>query len=272
MPFPIHSTRKNTSLRPHTSPSGRRRFWLLAALLSTAIQLPALAADKVPRQANGKPDFSGIWQTTSAADDDLEPHGSRKDVPPGVGVVEGGTIPYLPAALEKKKKNFASRDKLDPRLKGWSLGVPRGIYYRQPIQILQRARDLTIVHQFGNSVRTIHTNGTWHPPGEPRELWLGDSRAKWEGDTLVVDVTDFNDETWLDRAGNFHSDALHVVERWRLIDANTIDYSARIEDPKVFSAAWTVRVLLHRHREKDFQLIEDYRFTLDFDQFYPPKP
>lgn len=247
---------------------------LLAALLATlAFSAGALAAgQKIPRAANGHPDFSGIWQTTSAADYDLEPHSARKDAPPGAGIVEGGRIPYLPAALAQKQKNFAARDSADPRLKGWTLGTPRAVYYPEPFQIFQRARDLTLVHQFGHSVRTIHTNGTPHPGGETNEFWLGDSRGHWEGDTLVVDVSDFNDETWLDRAGNFHSDALHVVERWTFLDPNTIEYKARIEDPKVFSAPWDISAILHRHREKNFQLIEDYRFTLDYDQYYPPKP
>lgn len=251
----------------------RRALALLAAMtLGSAAAAVAAPAPNIPRTANGKPDLSGIWETMSAADYDLEPHSARKDAPPGAGVVEGGTIPYLPAALEKRRKNFEARDKLDPRLKGWTLGTPRAVYYRAPFQIFQRPRDLTLVHQFGHSVRTIHTNGTPHPGGETREFWLGDSRGTWEGDTLVVDVKDFNDETWLDRAGNFHSDALHVVERWTLVDANTIEYKARLEDPKVFSAPWNISVLLHRHREKNFQLIEDYRYTLDYDQHYPPKP
>ena len=100
----------------------------------------------------------------------------------------------------------------------------------------------------------------------------GDSRAKWEGDTLVVDVKHFNDKTWLDGAGNYHSDALHVIEKWSFIDPNTLEYQATIDDPKVYSRPWNLSVILYRHREKDFQLIEDYRFTLDYDQYYPPKP
>ena len=116
------------------------------------------------------------------------------------------------------------------------------------------------------------TETTLHPEITDNEFWLGDSRAKWEGDTLVVDVRDFVEDTWLDRAGNFHSTALHVVERWTLVDANTIEYKATLEDPEVFSKPWTLSVFLHRHREKDFQLIEDYCYTLGFDQFYPPRP
>jgi hypothetical protein len=148
------------------------------------------------------------------------------------------------------------------------LGTPRGIYYPEPFQIFQRGEDLTVVFEFGHSVRTIHTNGTEHP-AEKGEFWLGDSRGHWEGDTLVVDVTDFEDETWLDRAGDFHSTDMHVIERWKFLDANTIDYKATIEDPQVFSRPWDIEVFLYRHREKDFQLIENYCFTLDYDKYYP---
>ena len=249
-----------------------RRLAASLLMLGTLVASTAYATNttKLPR-LNGKPDFSGIWQTTSDADYGLEPHGNRDDAPPSAGVVEGGVIPYLPQTLEQRKKNFEKRDSDDPRLKGFTLGTPRGIYYRAPFQILQRAKDLTLVFQYGNSVRTIFTNGTTHPKGDPQEFWLGDSRARWEGDTLVVDVVDFVEDTWLDRAGNYHSDALHVVERWRFLDANTIEYKATLDDAKVFSRPWTLSVLLHRHREKNFQLIEDYRFTTPYDALYPPR-
>jgi hypothetical protein len=244
----------------------------LASLLIVCVALVPLcaqAAEKIPRLPSGKPDFSGIWQTTAAADYDLEPHSGRRDGPPGPGVVEGGKIPYLPAALEQRKKNFAARQTDDPRLKCWTLGTPRGIYYPEPFQIFQRDRDVSIVFQFGHSVRTIHTNGTLHPEVTDNEFWLGDSRGKWEGDTLIVDVRDFTDETWLDRSGNFHSKALHVVEHWKFLDANTLEYRATLDDPNVFSEPWTLSVLLHRHREKNFQLIENYCHTLDYDKYYP---
>lgn len=249
------------------SPGLKKLGGVLSIVSLIAFSLPSQAAEKIPR-LNGKPDFSGIWQTTSAADYDLEPHSARIDAPPGPGVVEGGEIPYKPEALAKRKQNFDNRFNADPRLKGWTLGVPRGIYYPEPVQIFQRARDLTLIHQFGHSVRTIHTNGTDHPQ-DPNDWWLGDSRANWQGDTLVVDVKHFNDETWLDRSGNYHSDALHVIERWKLLDANTIEYSATLEDEKVFTRPWVINVILHRHREKNFQLVEDYRYTLDYDQHYP---
>ena len=242
---------------------------VLLVLIAGSTSVAAAAREKLPRLHSGRPDFSGIWQTTSAADYDLEPHSARKDAPPGPGVVEGNVIPYLPAALEQKKRNFESRDTQDPRLKCWMLGTPRGIYYPEPFQILQRDSDVTLVFQFGHSVRTIFTNGTLHPQATDNEFYLGDSRGHWEGDTLVVDVTDFNEDTWLDRAGNFHSPQLHVIERWKFLDANTIEYQATLEDPLVFSRPWSLSVILHRHREKNFQLIENYCFTLDFDKYYP---
>lgn len=240
---------------------------VLFTVSSFLVAASSSAAEKIPK-ANGHPDFSGIWQSTSAADYGLEPHAMRKDAPPSAGIVEGGELPYLPKALEQRNKNFENRNTDDPRLKGWTLGVPRGIYYPEPFQIFQRPRDITIFHQFGHSVRTIHTNNTQHPE-DPNDWWFGDSRGHWEGNTLVVDVKHFNDGTWFDRAGNFHSDALHIVERWQLLDSNTIEYKATIEDEKVFSRPWNISVILHRHREPNFQLIEDYRFTLEYDQYYP---
>ncbi|WP_298174193.1 hypothetical protein [Novosphingobium sp.] len=250
---------------------------LLAALAwpvpspAETVPAPATAPAPIPRTAEGKPDFSGIWQVLGEAEYDLEPHTGRRDAPPGPGVVVSGTIPYRPEALAQRQRNFEVRGKDDPRLKCFVLGVPRGIYYQAPFQIFQRPADLTLVHQFGNQVRTIRTDGSLHPEEQHQELWLGDSRGRWDGDTLVVDVTDFNEETWLDRAGNYHSEELHVIERWTLIDANTIDYRATLDDPKVYTKPWTINVLLHRRRDKGFQLIEDYCYTLDYAPFYPHK-
>lgn len=267
----------NSRFTPHAGLS-----WAAGLLITLSCALclpstPSLAATaakhstgKLPRTRDGLPDFSGIWQTTSAADFDLEPHAGRRDAPPGPGVVEGGALPYLPAALEQRKKNFEARLSSDPRLTCITPGVPRSVYTPEPFQIFQRARDLTLYHQFGGNVRTIHTNHTEHP-AEPNEWWLGDSRGTWAGDTLVVDVKHFNDVTWLDRAGNFHSDALHVVERWKLLDANTLQYRATVEDAKVFSRPWNLEVILHRHREKNFQIIENYCFTQPYEAFYPPQ-
>jgi len=226
------------------------------------------AATGIPRGADGKPDFSGIWQALSGADYGLEPHLATKDEPPGAGVVEGNQIPYQPSALAQRAKNFAARANADPRHKCFTLGTPRGIYGNEPFQIFQRPRDLTLLFEFGHPVRTINTNGTEHPDGHI-DFWLGDSRGHWDGDTLVVDVTDFNGETWLDRVGDFNSDELHLVERWSYLDRNTIRYRATFEDPKVYTRPWTLEVLLYRRLEPNAQIIENYCATQDFDEYYP---
>jgi hypothetical protein len=239
-------------------------------LLLLLTVLGATAAD-IPRGRDGKPDFSGIWQSLSGADYGLEPHPATTDGPPGLGVIVGGTIPYQPWAVEQRAKNFAARAKNDPRNQCFTLGTPRGLYNNEPFQIFQRPRDLTILFEFAHPVRTIHTNGTEHPDGHI-DFWLGDSRGRWEEDTLVVDVVDFNGETWLDRVGNFHSDELHLVERWNFVDGNTIRYRATFEDSKVYTRPWSIELLFYRRLEPNVQLIENYCSTLEYDKYYPVPP
>ena len=229
---------------------------------------PSAASATLPRTADDHPDFSGIWQALSGPEFDIEAHGPRKDAPPGLGIVEGGVIPYTPRGLAQRQQNVAARATADPRNKCFTLGVLRGTYSGEPFQIFQRPRDLTLLYQFGHPVRTIHTNGTRHPDGHI-DFWLGDSRASWDGDALVVDVNDFNGETWLDRAGNYASDQLHVVERWRLLDTNTLEYRATLDDPAVYTRPWSLSVLLHRRREPNAQVLENYCYTLDYDRYYP---
>jgi hypothetical protein len=249
----------------------RRSAFLVALAMLATGATPPQDKVKIPRGADGHPDFSGIWQAPSEIDYDLQPHAGSRDAPPSPGVVEGGALPYRPEALPQKQQNFEARATDDPRLHCYVLGVPRSVYYPAPFQIFQRGRDLTLVHQFGHQVRTIHTNGTLHPKETDQEFWLGDSRGHWEGDTLVVDVKDFNDRTWFDRAGDYHSTDLHVVEKWRYLDPNTISYTATVDDPQVYTKPWTINVLLNRRREKNFELIEDYCFTLRYEKFYPNK-
>lgn len=241
-----------------------RSIWAVGVM---TVSLTA-AADTVPRTPEGKPDFSGIWQALSGPEFDIEPHGYRIDAPPGQGIVVGGKIPYLSEALDERQRRFERRATDDPRLQCFSLGTPRAVYYPEPFQIFQDQDALTLLFQFSHRARTIHTNGSVHPPAGIG-FWFGDSRAHWEGDALVVSVTDFNGETWLDRAGNFHSDQLHVTEKWEFIDANTIQYSATLSDPAVYQQPWTLEVLLHRHREPGFQLIENTCYTLGYDDYYP---
>jgi hypothetical protein len=245
-------------------------FSLCGVAAADGAEIPP-AASGLPRAADGKPDFSGIWQSLGGADYGLEPHLATKDGPPGAGAVEGNVIPYRPAALAQRARNFASRATADPRNKCFTLGTPRGLYNNEPFQILQRPRDLTVIYEFGHPVRTIHTNGTEHPDGHI-DFWLGDSRGHWDGDTLIVDVTDFNGETWLDRVGNFNSDELHLVERWSYVDRNTLRYRATFEDPKVYTRPWSLELLFYRRLEPNVQLIENYCATLDYDDYYPLGP
>jgi hypothetical protein len=222
----------------------------------------------IPRTASGKPDLSGIWQTLSTAEYDLEPHHARRDAPASLGVVEGGKIPYQASALDIKRDNFVNRRTRDPAAKCFMPGIPRATYLPHPFQIFQADKQLTFIYVFGETVRTVHANGSKHPEGHI-DWWMGDSRAHWEGDTLVVDVTHFNDQTWLDRAGNFHSDALHVVERYTLAGPDHIEYEALIEDPKVFTRPWKINLILYRHKEKNFQLLEYKCYAFDLEKHYP---
>ncbi|HTE41670.1 MAG TPA: hypothetical protein VK629_12615 [Steroidobacteraceae bacterium] len=239
--------------------------WVHAQTQSSKAKVAKTAG--IPRSASGKPDLSGIWQTLSTADWDLEPHHARADSPAGLGVVDG-PIPYQEWALLKKKENFANRVSLDPAAKCFMPGIPRATYKPFPFQIFQSEHQLTVLYEFGETARTIHANGSKHPDGHI-DWWLGDSRGHWEGDTLVVDVIHFNDKTWFDRAGNFHSDELHVVERYTLIDRDTIEYHATIEDPKVFTRPWSINLLLYRHKEENFQLLEYKCFAFDLEKDYP---
>ncbi len=220
------------------------------------------------QQTDPKPDLSGFWQVLNSAEWDIQAHAARKDAPAGLGVVEGNEIPYQDWAAKKKQENFSHRAELDPFSKCYLPGVPRITYTPLPLQILQSSQQVTILYEYAHAVRNIYTNGSQHPGGHI-DWWLGDSRAKWEANTLVVDVTDFNDQTWFDRSGNFHSDALHVVERYTLIDPDHIRYQATIDDPKVFTRPWTMDMLLYRHKEPKFQLLENECYGFDLEKYYP---
>jgi len=225
----------------------------LAAAAAEA-QTAGAAQARVPRTTDGKPDLSGIWQVMNTAQWDIQDHSAQKGVPAGLGVVEGNDIPYKPEALAKKKSNYDKRAMLDPEMKCYLPGVPRATYLSFPFQIVQAPSQVTFLYEYAHTVRNIFMN-TPHIEGQ-LYWWMGDSRGRWEGDTLVVDVTDFNDETWFDRAGNFHSDALHVIERYTLTDPDHIAYEATIEDAKVFTRPWKMSMIVNRHKEKNFRLLE----------------
>jgi len=179
--------------------------------------------------------------------------GAVGGVPAGAGVVEGDEIPYQPWALAKKKENAEHWLERDPEIKCFMPGVPRATYMPYPFQILQGTDTILIAYEFAGTTRTIHMNKVGNSPSPS---WMGLSRGRWEGDTLVVDVTDFNDETWFDRAGNFHSDALHIVERYTAVSPYHLMYEVTVEDPKVFTRPWKMRMPLYRRTEKDKRILE----------------
>ena len=170
-------------------------------------------------------------------------------------MVEGNEIPYQPWALAKKRENFENRRTADPDSQGYLPGVPRIMYMPFPFQIFQTPNHVAIVFEYARASRTIYTNGTPHPQGHI-DFWMGDSRGRWEGDALVVDAIHFGGQTWFDRAGNFHSDALHLIERFTLIGPDHINYEVTIEDPKVFTRPWKMSMPLYRRKEPNVRLLD----------------
>jgi hypothetical protein len=257
---------------------GMKTIFTAAVLAAVALPLAGQSPPyRAPRAENGKPDLNGIWQSMNEANYDLEGHSARPAmavrpgpygpvpaapvlalgavgaVPPSLGVVEGGDIPYKPEALAQKKQNQENWLNRDPEIKCYLPGVPRATYIPQPFRILQSNSQLFIAYQYAGAVRNIYLKD---PGPAPVDSWMGQSFGRWEGDTLVVDVTGFNDQSWFDRAGNFHSDALHVVERYTRTSPDVISYEATIEDPKVFTRPWKISMPLYRRQEKNAQILD----------------
>jgi hypothetical protein len=231
------------------------RSMIAVAVLSVEPTPAAAQGLAPPRTADGKPNLQGIWQVLNTAAWDIQDHHARLGVPGGQGVVEGDEIPYQPWALAKRRENFETRQTADPETKGYLPGVPRIMYMPFPFQIFQTPTHVTIAFEYGHGIRILYTNGTPHPE-RPFDMWLGDSRGRWEGDTLVTDVVHFTDQTWFDRARNLHSEALHLVERYMLIGPDHLAYEVTIEDPKVFTRPWKMSMLFYRRKEPNLRLLE----------------
>ena len=243
----------------------------IAVAIATAATIPLFAnliaskaqVSQARRTADGKADLNGIWQALNTANWDLQQHAAQAGqvvalgavgaVPAGLGVVEGNEIPYLPDAAAKKKENFDRRLTADPEVKCYLPGVPRATYMPYPFQIVQTPNYILMAYEYAGATRTIHMDKA---PPSPADSWMGHSVGRWQGDTLVVDVTSLNDQTWFDRAGNFHSDALHVIERYTPLGPDALTYEATIEDPNVFSRPWKISMPLYRRLEKNAQLLE----------------
>jgi hypothetical protein len=241
----------------------RPRIGVAILLAVAAVVAAAAQSGQTPRTADGKPNFTGIWQAMNAANWDIQAHAARQgpvialgaafSIPGGWSVVDGDEIPYTPAALAKKKENEANWLTRDPEIKCYMPGVPRATYMPYPFQIVQSPNTIVMAYEFANASRTIRMNSQ---EKSPSPAWMGWNIGRWDGDTLVIDVTDQMEETWFDRAGNHHSDAIHVVERISVMDPNTLNYEATIDDPKTFTRPWKITMPLYRHREKNAQLVE----------------
>ena len=253
-------------------------FKTLVAIL-LVISFSANAAEyKAPRGPGGvNPDINGVWQALNSANYDIEihtashamqvregPHGPLPTVktlylgavgavPPGLGVVVGGKIPYTAEGLAKKEENKANWIDRDPEVKCFLPGIPRATYMPQPFQIFQSADSVFMAYQYAGAVREVFMED----PGEaPVDSWMGWSAGRWEGDTLVVEVTGQYDSTWFDRAGNHHSDQMKVTERYTPISPYHLQYEATIEDPLTFTEPWTISMPLYRRMEDNAQLME----------------
>ncbi len=255
----------------------RKAIVLLCGMLLPAA-LAQAEAYKAPRGPGGvHPDLNGIWQALNSANYDIEMHTARHSlqerqgphgplpavktlylgavgaVPPGLGVVVGHKIPYTAEALKKRDENRKHWIDRDPEVKCYLPGVPRATYMPHPFQIFQSSDAVFIAYQYAGATREIYMED----PGEaPVDSWMGWSHGRWEDDTLVVKVTGQLDSTWFDRAGNHHSAAMVVTERYTPMSANHLLYEATINDPQTFTEAWTIRMPLYRRMEPDMQLLE----------------
>jgi hypothetical protein len=251
--------------------------YLPMGLMVAMLAAGQTAVYRAPRADGGKPDLNGIWQALNEANYDIEAHvarpamavrpgpygpvpaaavlafGAAGAVPPGLGVVEGGEIPYKPEALAKKQENQAHWLEADPEIKCYLPGVPRANYMPYPFQILQSASAFVMVYEYAGAVRNVFLKDPGPPPVDS---WMGQSVGHWDKDTFVVDVKGISDQTWFDRAGNFHSDALHVVERYTRTSPDVISYEATIEDPNVFTRPWKMSMPLYRRQEKNAMLLD----------------
>jgi hypothetical protein len=214
------------------------------AIGQTAPVKPAYAA---PRTPTGQPDLQGIWEVRNTASADLLDHSGSYGILPGVGVVEGGAIPYKDAVLAQKKQNFDNREEADPLNKCFLAGMPRTMYLPSPFQILQTPEAVIIVSEYVDTWRWIPTTNVPRYPGV--EAWNGDSRAHWEGNTLVVNSEGFNDSTWLDHAGDFHSESMKLTERFTRTAPDVITYEATIDDPMVYTRPWKIKMPMYLRRD-----------------------
>ena len=234
---------------------------LVVALVSAAAaQKSERAAAFAPArlQDGTTPDFRGIWQASGTAYVNIEGHAGEKGGHASASIVvdpPNGKIPYKPDALARREENYRTRATADPSVKCYQAGVPRATYLPTPLQILQSPGNFAIVYQENHAFRVFHPDT--RPHFDNTDWWMGDTRYRWEGDTLVADVAALTDQLWFDQAGNYHSTGVHIVERYRMTGPDTLEYEARIEDPEVYTRPWTLRMVLRRVADREARIIED---------------
>jgi hypothetical protein len=219
-------------------------------------------AGPVKRMADGKPDMQGYWNAgnNGGAVFEVQKHPRRmQSLPAGEGAIvdpPDGLIPYTPEYAAKAKDNFDNHLADEPELHCYETGLPNQMYRQFGFQIFQPAGYVVMNWEFMHAVRIIPTDNRPHSVPASAKLFQGDSVGHWDGDTLVVDTTNFNDRTWLDSAGNAHSDQMHVVERFTPTDERTIRYEATIEDPKAYTKPWKVAFLFNRNMQPNYEQME----------------
>jgi hypothetical protein len=239
------------------------RAWRAAAVGMVAVQALSAGAQagtfSPGRLWDGAtPDFRGIWRARGTAYVNIEGHRGARGIAASPSIVidpPDGKIPYQAEALERRRENYRNRVTADPSSKCYQAGVPRATYLATPLQILQSPGNFAIVYEENHAFRVFHADT--RPHFDNTDWWMGDTRYRWDADTLVTDVVALTDQLWLDQAGNFHSTEIHVVERYRMLDADTLEYEARIEDPVVYTRPWTLRTLLDRVKEPGARIVED---------------
>lgn len=242
-------------------------FGKMAAAAALLLAGSSAMAQQAPATIGGHPNLNGIWQSMSGANWDLEPHSAGPAVPQaaersvgaigakpaGLGVVEGGTIPYLAEAKAQRDANKAAGPAKDPEGACYLPGIPRATYMDYPFQIIQGGGDILVAYEYDSANRVIEVGDVGIPP---IDTWMGTSYGSWEGNTLVVVTLAQNGESWLDRAGNYLTPNATVTERFTLKDATHLDYEATIEDPTVYSKAWKIKMPLYKRTEPNAQILE----------------
>src|SRR5262245_59271121 len=232
---------------------------------------PPAGAWQPAKLSDGQPDIQGLWgdvleniaSLNVERGDLLFPLSQRLGVRnyPSLKNFKGflidppdGLLPHQPWALERRNqamKEFLAPTPalMDPQTRGWPNGMPRENYYSSinngPFQIMQPPGMVVFFYEIHHEFRIVPLDGRPHP-GKDIKLWEGDSRGHWEGNTLVIEVTNNDDGTRFDVMGNFHTDGMKVTERWTILDKNSIDYKATIDDPKVYTRPWTLGVKMVR--------------------------